>query len=79
VSRLTVSWKPSSSGFRHAVYVMVGDGRRVAEVLDAKRRSFTLKRVSSKVGAGAKVLGLTASNGKGPSASRSIKARKRSS
>jgi hypothetical protein len=75
-SRLTVSWRPNPSGFRHAIYVQVGDGRRVAEVLDAKRRSFTLKGVSSRVGAKVKVRGLTAANGKGPSASRSIRAKR---
>lgn len=75
-SRLTVSWRPNPSGFRHAVYFTVGDGRRVAQVLDAKRRSFTLTGVSSRVGAKVKVQGLTAANGKGPSASKSIKARR---
>jgi hypothetical protein len=75
-SRLTVSWRPSPSGFRHAVYVQLADGRRVVDVLDSRRRSFTLKGVSSRTGAKVKVLGLTAANGKGPSASKSIKARK---
>jgi hypothetical protein len=73
-SRLTVSWKPGSPSLRHAVYVQLGDGRRVAEVLDRKRRSFTLKGVSSKVGAKVRVTALSAANAKGPAASRSLKA-----
>jgi hypothetical protein len=76
-SRLTVSWRPNPSGFRHAVYLSLTDGRQLVEVLGAKRRSFTLKGVSSRVGAKVKVLGLTAANGKGPSAAKSIKAKRR--
>jgi hypothetical protein len=78
-SRLTVSWRPNPSGFRHAVYFQLGDKRRIVQVLSAKRRSYTLKGVSSKTSAKVKVTGLTAANGKGPSTSASIKARKRSS
>ena len=76
-SRLTVSWRPSPAGFRHAVYVQLGDDRRVAEVLDARRRSFTLKGVSSRTRAKVKVRGLTAANGKGPGVARSIKPKRR--
>lgn len=75
-SRLTVSWRPRSPGLRHAVYLQVGDGRRVAQVLDRKRRSYTLKGVSSRVGAKVKVVALTAGNAKGPPATRSIKPRR---
>jgi hypothetical protein len=72
-TRLTVSWRPNPSGFRHAVYLVLGDGRKLVNVVDAKRRSFTLKGVSSKVGAKVRVLGLTPANGKGPAAATKIK------
>jgi hypothetical protein len=75
-SRLVVTWRPNPSGFRHAVYLQLTDRRRIVKVLAAKRRSLTLKGVSSKVGAKVQVLGLTAGNGKGPSATASIKRRK---
>ncbi|HEX2126690.1 MAG TPA: hypothetical protein VHF45_09045, partial [Thermoleophilaceae bacterium] len=76
-SRLVVSWRPGASGFRHAVYAQLSDGRRVAEVLDRRRRSFTLKGVSSRVGAKVRVTPLTTANAKGPAATRSIRAKRR--
>jgi hypothetical protein len=74
-SRLLVSWRPSPSGFRHALYFQLGDGRRLVRVVPASRRSYTLKGVSSKVGAKVKVMALSAVDAKGPAASASIKRR----
>lgn len=74
-SRLVVTWRPNPGGFRHALYFQLGDGRRLVRVVSAKSRSYTLKGVSSKVGAKVKVMGLSRVDAKGPSASASIKRR----
>ncbi|MDQ3936775.1 MAG: hypothetical protein M3340_19325, partial [Actinomycetota bacterium] len=75
-SRLVVSWRPNPGGFRHAVHITLGDGRSLVREVSARRRSVTLKGVSSRVGAKVKVVGLTRANAKGPSARASIKARR---
>jgi hypothetical protein len=76
-SRLVVSWIPNPARFRHAVYLRLTDKRQLVQVVSASRRSFTLKGVRSNVGAKVTVMGLTAANGKGPSARASIKAKRR--
>lgn len=73
---LIVAWRPNPSGFRHAVWFQLTDGRRIVQIVSAKRRSFRLRGAGRKVGAKVTVLGLTAANGKGPSARVSIKRRK---
>ena len=74
-SRLVVSWRPNPSGFRHAVYFQLGDGRRLVRIVSSGRRSLTLKGVSSKVAAKVKVHGLSRVDRKGPGASASIRRR----
>lgn len=72
-SRLVVSWRPRPSGFRHAVYFRLSDGRRLVRVVGAKRRRVVLKSVARRVTARIKVLGLGHANGKGPAAHVSVK------
>src|SRR3954453_5909032 len=76
-TRLVVSWRPHPAGFRHAVYLRLSDGRRLLQVLAARKRSLTVSGVGDKVGAKVMVRGLTAANGKGPVAQASIKAKRR--
>ena len=72
-SRLIVSWRPNPPGFRHAVYLVLSNKRRIVQIVPARRHSFTLKGVSKRVGAKVLVVGLTAGNGKGPAARAAIK------
>ena len=74
-SRLVVSWRPRPSGFRHAVYFRLSDGRRLVKVVGAKRRRLVLKGVPRRVSARIKVIGLGHANGKGPAARVSVKRR----
>ena len=74
-SRVVVSWRPRPSGFRHALYFQLGDGRRLVRIVSAKRRSYTLKGVPRSVSAKVKIFALSAVDAKGPSASASIKRR----
>ena len=67
-SRLVVSWRPRPSGFRHAVYFRLSDGRRVVRIVSARRRRLVLKNVPRRVSARIKVMGLGHANGKGPAA-----------
>jgi len=68
-----ISWKPHPRGFRHAVYVRLGNGKALLRVVAASKRSVTVKGVPRSVGAKVKVVGLTNANGKGPVATASIK------
>jgi hypothetical protein len=72
-SRLVVSWRPNPSGFRHAVYVQLGDGRRLVRFAGAGRRSLTVKGVGRRTRATVKVFGITAGNRKGRAARASIR------
>ena len=68
-----ISWRPHPGGFRHAVYVKLGNGKALVQVLAANKRSLTVRGVPKRVGAKVKVIGLTEANGKGPAAKASIK------
>ena len=72
-SKLVISWTPHPGGFRHAVFVKLGNGKALLRVVAAGRRSVTVKGVPRSVGAKVKVVGLTDANGKGPVAKASIK------
>lgn len=72
---LVVRWRPRPSGFRHALAFRLTDGRRIVKVVAAGRRSYRLAGVPRSVGAKVTVLGLTRGNGKGPSASASVRRR----
>ena len=74
-TRLVVSWRPRPSGFRHAVYFRLSDGRRLVRVVGAKRRRVVLRRVPRRVSARIKVQGLGHANGKGPAARVAVKRR----
>jgi hypothetical protein len=76
-SRLTISWRPRTRGFRVAVYLKVGDGRRLLRIVPASRRSVTVRGIARTLGAAVTVQGLTAANAKGPAARASIKPRRR--
>jgi hypothetical protein len=66
-SRLVVSWRAPRRGFRHAVYVRLGDGRRLVRIASARRRSVTVSGVARGNGAVATIAGLSHANGRGPS------------
>jgi hypothetical protein len=72
-TRIVVSWRPRPSGFRHAVYFRLSDGRRLVKVVGAKRRRVVLRGVPRRVSARIKVLGLGHANGKGPVARVAVK------
>jgi hypothetical protein len=72
-TRLVVSWRPRPSGFRHAVYFRLSDGRSLVRVVGANRRRVVLKGVPRRASAKVEVLGLGHANGKGPAAHVSVK------
>jgi hypothetical protein len=77
-ARVTVRWRAHDGrSFRHAVYLKVGDGRRLLRVLPAKRRSVVVRGIGRRLKVTATVLGLTAANGKGPAARRTSRGRRR--
>jgi hypothetical protein len=68
-SRVTVSWRARPRGrFRQAVYLRIGDGRRLLRIVPAKRRSVTVRGISRKLAVKVVVSGLSAANAKGPAA-----------
>lgn len=71
---LTVSWHPSSGGFRHAVYLVVTDQRRLIKYAAASSHSVSFGAIPSTVGATATITGLTTGNSMGPSVHATIKA-----
>ena len=73
-TRLVVRWRPSSGGFRHAVYLVATDRRRLIRYAAAGSHSVSFPAIPSKVGATATINGLTAGNSKGPSVRAKIKA-----
>jgi hypothetical protein len=74
---VTVRWRAHDGrAFRHAVYLKVGDGRRLLRVLPAKRRSVIVRGIARRLKVNAAVIGLTAANGKGPAARRVSKGRR---
>jgi hypothetical protein len=68
-SGATIRWRVRDGRpFRHAVYLRLGDGRRLLRVLPARRRSVTVRGIPRRLTVRATVIGLTAANGKGPAA-----------
>jgi len=74
---LTVSWRPTSGGFRHAVYLAVGDRRRLLSIVAGSKRKVTFSGIATNLSATATVTGLTRLNAKGPAAKAAIKPAKR--
>ena len=71
-TRLSVSWRAPVAGFRHVVFVALGNGTRLMRFAGARSRSVAVPGVSPRIGATVTVAGLTAANGRGPSARASI-------
>jgi hypothetical protein len=65
-SNIVVSWRAPVAGFRHAVAFRLGDGRELAAVVPAGKRSVTIPGLARGYGATASIMGLTHANGKGP-------------
>ena len=63
---LIVSWRAPVAGFRHAVYLRLGDGRRLVRIARAGSRSVKVAGVAPGYGAAATISGLTHANGSGP-------------
>jgi hypothetical protein len=74
-TRLIVSWRAPRPGFRHAVYLRLGDGRRLVRIAGARQRSVKVSGVAPGYGAAATISGLTHANGRGPSARAAIAGR----
>ena len=72
---LVVSWKAPRPGFRHALALRLGDGRRLLRIVPAGSRSATIRGVASGYAARAAVTGLTHANGRGPTARAAIAGR----
>ena len=72
-TKLTITWRAPQQGFRHAVEVTIGKGKRVVFVVSAKKKSLTVKHVPRRYGAKVLIAGLTQANGRGPAAKASIK------
>jgi hypothetical protein len=65
-STLVVTWKAPKSVFRHAVYVVTTDGRKLVLIVSAGVSRATFSGITKKVGATVRVSGLTVAGGKGP-------------
>ena len=65
-SSLVVTWKAPKSVFRHAVYVVTTDGRKLVLIVSAGVSKATFAGITKKVGATVRVSGLTVAGGKGP-------------
>jgi hypothetical protein len=76
-TKIVVAFKPHPAGFRHALYIQLGDGRRLLQILVAKTHTATFAGIAASVAAKVTVTGITAGNSKGPSAHASIKAKPR--
>jgi hypothetical protein len=72
-TKIVVTFKSHPSGFRHAVYIQLTDGRRLLQILNAKAHTATFAGIAATVGAKVTVTGITTGNSKGPSAHASIK------
>ncbi len=73
-SRLIVRWRASKNGFRHAVYLVVSDKRRLIRYAAAGSHSVSFSAIPSTLGATATITGLTAGNSKGLAVRAKIKA-----
>jgi hypothetical protein len=65
-STVVVTWKAPKSVFRHAVYVVTTDGRKLVLIVRAGVSKATFAGITKKVGATVRVSGLTVAGGKGP-------------
>ncbi len=72
-TKIVATFKPHPTGFRHAVYIQLTDGRRLLQILSAKTHTATFAGIATSVGAKVTVTGITAGNSKGPSAHASIR------
>jgi hypothetical protein len=73
-TRITVSWRPSRDGFRHAVYLVLTDKRSLIAYAAANAHSVPFRAIGAKVGATATVTGLTKGNSMGRPVRAAIKA-----
>jgi hypothetical protein len=67
-TRLIVSWRAPTPGFRHAVSVDIGDGRTVVKIARSGAGSVTVHGVPVGYGARATIMGITKVNARGPAA-----------
>ncbi len=63
---LVVTWKAPKSVFRHAVYVVTTDGRKLVLIVRPNATKATFTGITKTVGATVRVSGLTVAGGKGP-------------
>lgn len=78
-TRVTIAWRAPRAGFRHALHLTLSDGRQLVRLVAAKRRTTVLTGVAAGTAVKVTVRGLTPGNAKGPAASASLKAGKKSS
>jgi hypothetical protein len=65
---LVITWRPHPPGFRHAVYVVLSDHRRLVRIAGSGQTKVRIRGVRRRVGAKVAVRGLTPANGEGPAA-----------
>jgi hypothetical protein len=65
-SSIVVTWKAARSGFRHAVYADLTDGRKLLVIVLANATKATFSGITKTTGATVRVTGLTLTGGKGP-------------
>jgi hypothetical protein len=72
-STVTLAWRATVDGFRHAAYLTLSDGRRILQLVPAGRHSVSIRDIAPTTGVTASVTGLTAGNTKGAAARASLK------
>lgn len=78
-TKVTVSWRAPRAGFRHAVHLTLSTGAQLVRVVGAKQHTTVLTGVAAGTAVKVTVRGLTPGNAKGPVASASLKANKKTS
>ena len=78
-AKVTIAWRAPRAGFRHAVHITLPDGQQLLRIIPAKGHSTVLTGIAATATVKATVRGLTPGNAKGPLASATLKASKKTS
>lgn len=78
-TKVTIAWRAPRAGFRHAVHLTLSTGAQLVRVVGARQHATALTGVAASASVTVTVRGLTPGNAKGPLASATLKANKKSS
>lgn len=78
-TKVAVRWRAPRAGFRHAVHITLPDGRQLVRIIPAKAHTTVLTGIAATAAVKVTVRGLTPGNAKGPLASATLKAKRKTS